>query len=102
MSRDFLSTASQCLARFEMRDALFWDLHAFTRTRVAAHTGRAAVDGETAKTSDLNPMAFDQGFAHGIQHRFDSKFSVTVGQLLKSGGQSFYEVGAGHVKAGDL
>jgi hypothetical protein len=43
-------------------------------------------------------MAFDQGFAHGVQHRFDGKFSVTVSQLLKARSQSFNEVGAGHLE----
>lgn len=102
VERLFIDGFAQCLAGFEMRYAFFWNLHAFTRTWVAANTGRAAVDGETAKTTDLNAMAFDQGFAHGVQDRFDGEFGVTVRQLLETGGQSFNEVGTGHVRESEL
>jgi hypothetical protein len=94
----FVDCLTQSLARLEVGHAFFWNLHTFTRARIAAYAGRAAVYGETAKTTDLNAMAFDQGFAHGVQDRFDGEFGVTVRQLLKASGQSFYKVGTGHVR----
>jgi hypothetical protein len=94
----FVNGFAQCFARLEMWHPFFRNLHTFTGARIAANTGRAAVDGEAAKTTDLNAMAFDQGFAHGVQDRFDGEFGVTVRQLLKASGQSFNEVGTGHVR----
>jgi hypothetical protein len=93
---------TQGFARLEMRDTFFRDLHTFTRARIAANTRRAAIDGEAAKTTDLDAMAFDQGFAHGVQDRFDGEFGVTVRQLLKASSQGFNEVGAGHVRESEM
>jgi hypothetical protein len=47
-------------------------------------------------------MAFDQSFAHGVQDRFDGEFGVTVRQLLKASGQSFYKVRAGHLRESEM
>jgi hypothetical protein len=60
--------------------------------------GRPSIDGETAESANFDAMAFDQSFAHGVQHRFDSEFGVTVSQLLKASSQGFNEVGSSHVK----
>jgi len=89
---------SQCFARFKVGYALFRNLHTFTRSGVASYAGRAAVDGETSKSANLNAMAFEQGIAHGVKHRFDGKFCVAVGQLLKAGRQGLNKIGAGHGK----
>ena len=79
-----------------MGHPFFWNLNALARARVAAHTGRAAVDGEAAKATNLNAVAFDQGVAHGVKHRFDGQFGITVGQLRKACSEFFNQIGACH------
>jgi hypothetical protein len=93
-----VNSLAQSFARFEMGHAFFWNLHAFARSGVAPKAGWPAIDGETAESANFDAMAFDQSFAHGVQHRFDSEFGVTVSQLLKASSQGFNEVGSSHVK----
>jgi hypothetical protein len=75
-----------------MGDPFFRDLNAFTRSGVTTHAGGASVDGEAAKTTDLNTVTFHQCITHGIEHRFDGQFGVTVRQLRKAAGEFFNQI----------
>jgi hypothetical protein len=74
----------------------FGDLNALARAGVAPDAWRTAVDSEAAKTANFDPMAFDQGMAHGVEDRFDGELGVTVCELRKAGGQFVNEIRAGH------
>lgn len=87
---------AQGFAGFEMGDPFFGDGNTLATARIAAHTGRATIDREASKTTDLNAVTSDQGVVHRIQNRFDSKFGVTVGQLREPVSQFFHEIGSGH------
>lgn len=88
----------QGFTRFEMRHTLFRNGHTLTTSRISSHTGRSAVDGEAAKTPDLNPVPTHECIIHGIKDRLDGKFSIAVCELAKAGGQFFNKVRASHVK----
>ena len=87
---------AQGFAGFEMGDPFFGDGHALAAARIAAHAGRAAIDREASKTTNLYAVTTDQGVIHRVQNRFDSKFGVTVGQLREPVSQFFHEIGSGH------
>src|SRR5829696_4981444 len=58
---------AQRLARLEMGDALFGNVHAFAAARVAAHARRTPVDREAAETADFDTVPAHQRFAHRVQ-----------------------------------
>jgi hypothetical protein len=92
----WVNRLAQCFAGFEVRYPFFRDLNAFAGTWVAPDAWRTAVDGEAAKTANFDPMAFDQGMAHGVEDCFDGELGVSVRELRKAGGQFVNEIRAGH------
>jgi hypothetical protein len=95
-SRTRVDRFTQCFAWFEVRNPFFRDLNALTRAGVTAYAGGAAVDGEAAKTTNFDPVSFDQRMAHGIEDRFDGELGVSACELRKASGQFVNEVRAGH------
>ena len=67
---------AQGFAWLEVGYALFRDRHGFAAAWIAAHARRAVIDGKTAKAPNLDPMAFDQGLAHGVQNGLDGVFGI--------------------------
>ena len=53
-------------------------------------------DGETAKAPDLNSVAINHGFAHGVQYGLDGNLGVFMGKLSELSGQRFYQIASGH------
>ena len=96
LSGALVNGLTQGFAGFEVGNPLFGDGNALATAWIAAHTGRAAVDGETAKTTYLNAVASDQGIVHGIQNRLDGKFGIAMRQLLKPVRQFFHKIRSGH------
>ena len=72
--------------------ALGRDGYGLAAAGVAPHAWGAVVDGETAKTPDLDAMPTHQGIAHGVQNGLDGVLGIAVGELAKAGGQFFNEV----------
>src|SRR3569832_675084 len=75
---------AQGLARLEVRHALFGDVHAFARTRVAAHARRAPVDREAAEAADLDAVPAHERGAHRGENRLDGVLGIAMRELRKS------------------
>jgi hypothetical protein len=87
---------TQGLARLEMRDAFFRDVHAFARTRIAAHPGRTAVDGKAAEPTNLDAVTAHQRLAHRVKNGLDRVLGVAMRELAEAGSQFFDKITAGH------
>ena len=55
-------------ARLEVRDSFFRNGNALATARIAAHAGRAAIDGEAAKSADFDAVTANQCIVHRIQN----------------------------------
>ncbi|MNW11446.1 hypothetical protein D3C71_2089090 [compost metagenome] len=53
-------------------------------------------NGETAKTTDLDALAAHEGIFDGLENRFDSLLRIPLGQLVKTFGKLFNQIGSGH------
>src|SRR5690606_1108491 len=62
---------SQGLARLEVGHALFGDLDALARARVAPDAWWTPVHREAAEAADLYAMAAHHGVAHGVEDGLD-------------------------------
>src|SRR5205085_709002 len=75
---------AQRLAGLEMRYALFRNLNALARTRVAPDARRAPIHGEAAKAANLDAMPAHQCVTHRVKNRLDGVFGIAVRQLRKA------------------
>ena len=98
--RPFVHGFAQGLARLEVGHPLFRNGHTFPAAGVAAHAGRAVVDGEAAKAPDFDAVAAHQRVAHGLQDVLDRRLRIAVRELAKTGCQFFHQVGSGHGASG--
>ncbi|MPM68801.1 hypothetical protein SDC9_115735 [bioreactor metagenome] len=93
---------AQGLARLEVGHTLLGNGYGLAAARVAAHSGRAAGDGEAAKAANFDPMTAHQRVADCVENGFDGDFGIALRQLREAGGQFLNKVRSGHVDIANI
>ena len=91
---------SHFLARLEERDALLIDRHVGTGARSASGPGRAMLDGERTKTTQLNPVSARQRRHDLIEDRVHNIFHIPLVEMRIVFGDTLNQFGFDH-RGGD-
>ena len=93
-----IEPVAQFLAGFKERHMLFGNFDGLAGTRIAACSGRALLDGESARATQLDPFALGQRCRDLIENRIDDAFDVALKEVRIGICQKRYELGFYHRK----